>query len=154
MTGSPVAPTKRTALLGLVGACHPVPSLAVTAVAVLLAIGVGHGAAGVVLIGAAVFTGQLSIGWSNDWVDNARDRATGRTAKPVAAGQVPVRVVGVAAGLALAATIALSALLGGLAEGDVGLAGWYDEQWAPGLDLDWDWAQLNVSLQGGMFPPS
>ena len=47
-----------------------------------------------------------------------------------------------------------AAVLGGLAEGDVGLAGWYDEQWAPGLDLDWDWAQLNVSLQGGMFPPS
>jgi len=112
MTGSPVAPTKRTALLGLVGACHPVPSLAVTAVAVLLAIGVGHGAAGVVLIGAAVLTGQLSIGWSNDWVDNARDRATGRGAKPVAAGRVPATTVAVAAGSALVATIVLSLLVG------------------------------------------
>jgi len=112
MTGSPVAPTSRAVVRGLAGACHPVPSLAVTTVAVLLAVGVGHGPAGVLLIGAAVLTGQLSIGWSNDWVDNARDRATGRTAKPVAAGQVPVRVVAVAAGLALAATIALSALLG------------------------------------------
>ncbi|HWO63522.1 MAG TPA: UbiA family prenyltransferase, partial [Umezawaea sp.] len=115
MTGSPVAPTKRAVVRGLAGACHPVPSLAVTTVAVLLAVGVGHGPAGVLLIGAAVLTGQLSIGWSNDWVDDARDRATGRAAKPVAAGQVPVRVVAVAAGLALAATIALSALLGVLA---------------------------------------
>jgi len=41
----------------------------------------------------------------------------------------------------------------GLAEGDMGFAGWYDEQWAPGLDLDWDWIQLNASIQGGTFPP-
>jgi 4-hydroxybenzoate polyprenyltransferase len=112
MTGSPVAPTNHAVIRGLAGSCHPLPSLAVTTVAVLLAAGVGHGVAKVALIGAAVLTGQLSIGWSNDWVDNARDRATGRTSKPVAAGQVPVRVVAVAAGSALAATIALSALLG------------------------------------------
>jgi 4-hydroxybenzoate polyprenyltransferase len=112
MTGSPVAPPDRAVVRGLAGACHPVPSLAVTTVAVLLAVGAGHGARGVLLIGAAVLTGQLSIGWSNDWVDSARDRATGRTAKPVATGQVPVRVVAAAAGVALAATTALSALLG------------------------------------------
>ncbi|MCS7475893.1 UbiA family prenyltransferase [Umezawaea endophytica] len=112
MTGTPFAPTNRALVSGLAGSCHPVPSLAVTTVAVLLAIGVGHGVGGVLLIGAAVLTGQLSVGWSNDWVDSARDRATGRTAKPAATGRVPVPVVAAAAGLALAATIALSALLG------------------------------------------
>jgi 4-hydroxybenzoate polyprenyltransferase len=111
MAGSPA----RAAVLGLAGACHPLPSLAVTAVAVLLAAGLGHGAAGVLLIGAAVLTGQLSIGWSNDWVDAARDRATGRAAKPAATGQVPVRTVATAAALALAATTVLSALLGAYA---------------------------------------
>ncbi len=103
---------KRAVFPGLIGACHPVPSLAVTTVSVLLALGVGHDAAGVALIGATVLTGQLSVGWSNDWVDNARDRATGRTSKPAATGQVPVRLVATAAALALVATIALSALLG------------------------------------------
>ncbi|MFD9733320.1 UbiA family prenyltransferase [Umezawaea sp. NPDC059074] len=115
MAGTPTAPPKRALVRGLAGACHPLPSLAVTTVAVLLAVGVGHDTVGVVLIGAAVLTGQLSIGWSNDWIDAARDRATGRAAKPAAAGQVPVPVVAVAAGVALATTVVLSALLGTLA---------------------------------------
>ncbi|WP_410665347.1 UbiA family prenyltransferase [Amycolatopsis sp. lyj-84] len=106
------SPRRRGMLLGLAGACHPVPGLAVTAVAVLLAAGTGLGVGEVVLLGAAVLTGQLSIGWSNDWIDAARDRAVGRTDKPVAAGTVPVVVIAVAASTALAATIVLSALLG------------------------------------------
>lgn len=102
-------------LRGLAGACHPLPSVAVTVVAVLLGVGSGLDGPRVVLLGAAVFTGQLSIGWSNDWVDAARDRATGRADKPAAAGQVPVRAVAEAAVVALAATTVLSLLLGWLA---------------------------------------
>jgi len=79
----------------------------------LLDIGVEHDAVSVVLIGADVLTGQSSIGRPNDWIDAAGDRATGRAAKP-AAGQVPVRVVGAAAGVALEATVVLSSLLGAL----------------------------------------
>ncbi len=86
-----------------------------TAVALLLAAGTGLGLSEVVLLGAAVLTGQLSIGWSNDWIDAARDRAVGRTDKPVAAGAVPVVVIAVAASTALAATIVLSVLLGSFA---------------------------------------
>ncbi|WP_447008125.1 UbiA family prenyltransferase [Saccharothrix isguenensis] len=123
MTGLPAAPdgapprgwTARRwlgLLRGLAGACHPLPGLVVTAVAVVLAAGVGLGAGRVVLLGAAVFTGQLSIGWSNDWIDAARDRAVGRTDKPVAAGAVPQAVIAVAASTALVTTIVLSALLG------------------------------------------
>lgn len=103
----------RPALLrGLAGACHPVPCLAVTSAGTLLAAGVGLDAGGVVLFGAAVLTGQLSIGWANDWLDAGRDRATGRADKPVAAGRVPAEVVAAAAGVALVSTIALSAVLG------------------------------------------
>jgi 4-hydroxybenzoate polyprenyltransferase len=98
-------------LTGLAAACHPAPSLAVTTVTVVLAAGVGLRAGLVVLLGAAVFTGQLSIGWSNDRIDAARDRATGRTDKPTATGRVPVDAVAVAAGVALLATLILSALL-------------------------------------------
>ena len=47
---------------------------------------------------AAVSTGQLSIGWSNDALDAARDRLAGRTDKPVAAGRLPRRTVAAAAG--------------------------------------------------------
>ena len=38
------------------------------------------------LVTAAVLCGQLSIGWSNDLVDLARDRAVGRRDKPLALG--------------------------------------------------------------------
>ncbi|MFI7674162.1 UbiA family prenyltransferase [Actinophytocola sp. NPDC049390] len=123
MTDLPAAPeetprqvrTRRPGpLRGLVTACHPVPGLAVTFVAVVLAVGAGLGPGQVVILGVAVFTGQLSIGWSNDWIDAARDRATGRTDKPVASGTVPERTVAAAAVTALAATIVSSFTLGPL----------------------------------------
>jgi 4-hydroxybenzoate polyprenyltransferase len=113
MTGPATSPRakSRSLLRGLAGACHPAPTAAVTTVTVLLAAGVGLGAGTVVLIGAAVFTGQLSIGWSNDRIDAARDRAAGRTDKPTATGRVTVPALTVAAASALAATVVLSALL-------------------------------------------
>jgi 4-hydroxybenzoate polyprenyltransferase len=97
---------------GLIGACHPVPGIVVTSLVVVFAAGVGVRFGQVVLLGAAVLTGQLSVGWSNDWVDAARDRAVGREDKPVAAGTVSVPAVGLAAAVALTATIVLSLLLG------------------------------------------
>ncbi|GAB3452195.1 hypothetical protein GCM10027436_51550 [Actinophytocola sediminis] len=118
---------------GLAGSCHPLPSLAVTVVAVLLGVGSGLDGWRLFLLGAAVFTGQLSIGWSNDWVDAARDRTNGRPDKPAAAGLVPVRVVAVAAIVAAAATIVLSVSLGWVAGGALllGVAG----GWAYNLGL-------------------
>jgi len=92
--------------------CHPVPSLAVTAMSaglVLLAsFPVGRGA----LVVAAVFTGQLSIGWSNDYLDAERDRAVLRLDKPLASGATEPRIAGVAAVIALLVTAAMSAALG------------------------------------------
>lgn len=102
----------RELVRGLAGACHPVPTLAVTTVSVLLAIGVGLTAGRVVLLGAAVLTGQLSIGWSNDRIDAARDSYAARSDKPAASGRVPLAAVTAAAALALLATAVLSALLG------------------------------------------
>lgn len=102
-------------LRGLAGACHPLPSLAVTLVAVILGVGTGLDGPRVVLLGAAVLTGQLSIGWSNDWIDAARDRVNGREDKPAAAGQVPVQVVAAAALVAAVVTVVLSLSLGWLA---------------------------------------
>lgn len=120
-------PAEAQLLRGLIRACHPVPGLVVTLVVVVLAAGAGLSAGRVALLGAAVFTGQLSIGWSNDWIDAARDRAVGRTDKPVAAGTVSAKAIAVAASTALVATIVLSLLLG-LAAAVVlligGAAGW------------------------------
>ncbi len=92
-------------------ACHPEPTLAVTGLVVALALSSGAGAGTAVLLGAAVLAGQLSVGWSNDWVDADRDRLVGRTDKPVVQG-LAVVVLRRGALLALTACLPLSLLLG------------------------------------------
>ncbi|WP_041832966.1 UbiA family prenyltransferase [Actinoplanes sp. N902-109] len=82
--------------LALLKASHPEPGGSVTLAMALLAIGAGHGVAGVIGVTAAIGATQLSVGWVNDWLDADRDRMTGRTDKPVAAGVVSRRAVGVA----------------------------------------------------------
>jgi 4-hydroxybenzoate polyprenyltransferase len=97
---------------GLVLACHPLPTLAVTAISAGLASLAGLSLGTGILVTLAVFTGQLSIGWSNDRIDAARDRAVHRDAKPVAAGELAIGTLTVAIGAALIATVALSLALG------------------------------------------
>jgi 4-hydroxybenzoate polyprenyltransferase len=123
--GPPVTPTGL--VRGLALSCHPLPTIAVTAISAGLAALAGLSPARGALLVAAVFAGQLSIGWSNDAIDAARDRATQRSDKPVAQGAVSTRVVGVAAGLALLVAVVLSLALGwqpGLASLTVVACGW------------------------------
>ena len=92
----------------LVRACHPEPTAAVTALAATLAESVG---ASPWRVGAAFLSGQLSVGWSNDWVDATRDRVVGRTDKPVVQG-LQVATVRTAALSAATACVPLSLLMG------------------------------------------
>lgn len=114
-------------VVALVRAAHAGPTVAVTALSAAYAVSVGLDADRVALVTAAVLTGQLSIGWSNDLVDSRRDRSVGRTDKPLATGELSARTVSVACGLAVAATVGLS-LACGLVAGLVHLgcvaAGW------------------------------
>jgi 4-hydroxybenzoate polyprenyltransferase len=93
-------------------AAHPLPSAAVTAFAAATGAAAGLGAGRAALLAAAVFVGQLSIGWANDYVDAGRDRAVGRPDKPLARRALPDGAVGVAAGVALLADVPLSLALG------------------------------------------
>ena len=81
----------------LIIASHPGPSLAITAMATLLAAEAAPHGIGPVLMAPAMLAGQLSVGWSNDACDARRDAAAGRTDKPVAAGAISVRAVWIAA---------------------------------------------------------
>ena len=76
MTSGPAAPHRPASSAALALSCHPLPTVAVTAIsaglAALAGLSLGRGA----LLVAAVFAGQLSIGWSNDAIDAARDRAS------------------------------------------------------------------------------
>jgi 4-hydroxybenzoate polyprenyltransferase len=86
--------------------------MAVTAVAALLAVGVGHGPAGVAAVAAAVLSSQLAVGWVNDRLDADRDAAVGRTDKPAATGAISRRAVAVAGAVAAVATVPLALLSG------------------------------------------
>src|SRR3954454_9317927 len=101
----------RTAAL-LARAAHPGPALAVTTVVLLLGASGGLPTPHVVLVVLAVFTGQLTIGWSNDLLDARRDRATGRRDKPGATGDLAASAVVTALVVAGGCCVVLSLLVG------------------------------------------
>jgi 4-hydroxybenzoate polyprenyltransferase len=148
-------PDHATAARGLPAAlalsCHPGPALAVTVVATLLAVAAGAPAATVALVAAAFAAGQLSIGWSNDWLDAARDVAVGRSDKPVATGAVSSGSVRRAAVVAAVLAVPLSLALGVPAAVAhlVGVA----SGWTYNLGLKstaWSWAPYAVTF--GLLP--
>jgi 4-hydroxybenzoate polyprenyltransferase len=145
------ATTARGLPTALALSCHPGPALAVTLVATLLAVAAGAPADTVALVAAAFAAGQLSIGWSNDWLDAARDVAVGRADKPVATGAVSQAAVRRAAVVAVALAVPLSLALGvpaGLAH-LVGVA----SGWTYNLGLKstlWSWAPYAVTF--GLLP--
>lgn len=91
---------------------HPGPTLAVTVLAALLGASLGYPLARVLVIAVAVLLGQLSIGWSNDWLDAKRDARSGRRDKPVADGRVSRVLVARAAVSAFVLAMAVSIALG------------------------------------------
>src|ERR1700761_5659979 len=91
---------------------HPGPSLAITALTTLLAVQAAPHGTGPILPAPALLAGQLSIGWSNDACDAARDAAAGRTDKPLARGDISAGAVWTAAGAAAAAGLAMALVIG------------------------------------------
>lgn len=136
---------------GLARACHPGPTVAVTALVTALVAASGRDAAGCVLAAAAVLTGQLSVGWCNDAVDAGRDAAAGRSGKPIVAGLVSARAVRAAAVAALVVCVPLS-LACGLTAGVAHLVGvaaaWAYNLGLKGTALSW----LPYAVGFGMVP--
>ncbi|WP_265522835.1 UbiA family prenyltransferase [Oerskovia flava] len=104
----------RGTVRGLAVACHTGPTVMVTLLAAAFALGVGASGPTTALVAAAVLAGQLSVGWSNDWLDAARDLAVGRTGKPVVDGLVTAAQLRAAALVALGACVVLSVATGWL----------------------------------------
>lgn len=99
-------------LLGLARACHPEPTLAVTVGSAALAASTGRDWPGVGAVAVAVLASQLATGWHNDWLDANRDAITARRDKPIPAGLVSRRTVGLAAISAATVTVPLAWLSG------------------------------------------
>ncbi|WHP17932.1 UbiA family prenyltransferase [Cellulomonas sp. ES6] len=146
-SAAPSATRRATALLR---ACHPAPAAAVTLFAGAFAAGAADAGPGrALLVAAAVLAGQLSVGWSNDWIDAARDRAVGRVGKPVVSGDVSPAGLRTAALAAAAACVLLSAALGAvpgaLHVGLVAVAWGYNA----GLkSTAWSWVPYAVAFGG------
>jgi 4-hydroxybenzoate polyprenyltransferase len=147
----PLAASTRHRVIALLLACHPGPTLAVTLLAGLLAVAAGAQATTTGLVVAAFLAGQLSVGWSNDWLDAARDASVGRRDKPVATGAVRRSAVGRAAAVAAVAAVPLSLALG-WAAGAAHLVA-VGSAWSYNLRLKrtaWSW--LPFALSFGLLP--
>lgn len=135
----------------LLRASHPEPGFAVTTLAVLLAVSMEASARTAVLIGVAAFTGQLTVGWSNDLFDRDRDRLAGRRDKPLATGALRPTTVRAAIGVALAISAATSLALGagpGVVHLGLVALGWAYNRW---LKLTWaSWLPYAVCF--GLLP--
>lgn len=101
-------------LPALIRATHPVPAAAVTALAGAVIAARAPDAATAAVATASVLAGQLSVGWSNDYLDREHDAVAGRGDKPIPAGEVSAGAVWRAAAAAAVACVALSAALGTL----------------------------------------
>lgn len=99
----------------LFASSHPGPTVTVTVLAAVIAAAVGHPFWLVALVALTVVAGQLSIGLANDWIDADRDRAVGRSDKPVARGLIAVGTVRTAAFVTAGAAVVLSLFLGPVA---------------------------------------
>lgn len=138
--------------LALLRASHPGPATAVTVLTALLASGAGHGLGSGALVTAAVFAGQLGIGWSNDLIDAGRDRQVGRPDKPLASGELPDRTARVAVVVALVACVLLS-LACGPRSGGVHLLLVVASGWAYNLGLKGTlWSAVPYALAFGSLP--
>jgi 4-hydroxybenzoate polyprenyltransferase len=99
-------------LPALFRATHPVPAAAVTALAGAVVAVRGAGPAVTALATASTLAGQLSVGWSNDYLDGGEDAAAGRRDKPIVAGEVSPSAVWWSATAAFPVSVALSIPLG------------------------------------------
>ena len=131
MVGMQKRPHRR-AIVSLALSSHPGPSVAVSVIAVVLGASIGLEPWRLLVLGLAVLLGQLSVGLSNDWLDVERDRAVGRTDKPVATGDIDKALVRNSAIATAAAGAALTLLLGipaTIAHAVFIVAGWSYNLW-------------------------
>ncbi|MCQ4118660.1 UbiA family prenyltransferase [Rhodococcus tibetensis] len=98
--------------VSLLRTAHAGPAAAVTVLTLLIAVGMDADAGTVVVLGIAVLSGQLVVGWTNDLLDRTRDRMAGRTDKPLVTGCISVTAVRRAACVSSAICVVASALCG------------------------------------------
>ena len=142
--------TIKTRIIGFALATHLGPTLAVSTIATTLGLQAGLGPMAPVLFVVA-FTGQCSVGWSNDAADAGLDALAKRVEKPTVQGAVSPTQLWYAASIAAVISIGLSwlltwqsALLYGVALGSA---------WIYNLALKATWASfVPYAVSFGLLP--
>jgi 4-hydroxybenzoate polyprenyltransferase len=101
-----------SSVAALVRAAHAVPAASVTALVTAATVARGASIGALLLAALSTAASQLSVGWSNDYLDRDEDRAAGRLEKPLVAGGVAPGTLWVGAWIAAAACLGSAALLG------------------------------------------
>jgi 4-hydroxybenzoate polyprenyltransferase len=96
----------------LIGSAHAGPAVVVTLITLGLALAAGATPGRAALLTLGMLLGQLSVGWSNDWLDRGADAAAGRTDKPAAVGAISAATLRTAALTALVPGLVLPFLAG------------------------------------------
>jgi 4-hydroxybenzoate polyprenyltransferase len=126
--------------------------VAVTVLTLLLALAVGHTLGRGLLVAAAVAAGQLTIGWSNDLIDERNDREVARSDKPLARGEVSPALVKAAIAVAGVLCVGLS-LACGVAAAAVHLLLGVGSGWAYNLGVKRSvWSAVPYAVAFGTLP--
>jgi 4-hydroxybenzoate polyprenyltransferase len=103
------------------------------------------------LVAATILTGQLTVGWINDVVDRERDKAVGRTDKPVALGWIDPGTVNFATAVAFLLVVPLSMANGtaaGIAHIAAVLSAWMYNFWFKLTVFSW----VPYAVSFGLLP--
>jgi 4-hydroxybenzoate polyprenyltransferase len=100
------------------------------------------------IVVAAVLCGQVSVGWSNDYIDSQVDKKLGRTDKPVVRDQLDPQTLRLPIIVALILLVPLSFVAGGLIGGAAHLLA-VASAWTYNLFLSrtiWSWVPYTISF--------
>lgn len=100
------------------------------------------------IVVAAVICGQVSVGWSNDYIDSQVDKKLGRTDKPVVRDELDPQTLRLPIIVALILVVPLSFLAAGLIGGAAHLLA-VASAWAYNLFLSrtiWSWVPYTISF--------
>lgn len=135
-------------LIPIIRASHFPQTVAMVALTTVSAAIVGTSGWALVIVALAMLSGQLSIGWSNDYIDAQLDKNIDRRNKPVVAQGLEPAQLRIPIVVALAMVVPLSFVAAGLVGGMAHLAA-VASAWIYNLYLArtvWSWAPYAVSF--------
>ncbi len=135
-------------VISVIRASHFPQSVAMVGLATVASVVVGVAGWALVLVAAAVLAGQLSVGWSNDYIDARLDTEVGRRNKPVVGQGLDPETLRVPIAAALVLVVPLSFMAAGVIGGITHLVA-VASAWIYNLYLartTWSWVPYAVSF--------